>query len=306
MVSALLGLVLAGWGPASGLLPHVVPPSPAHATATATTTKIWTRSSFAQQAKQTTTTTSPASPELTAAASSARVSLWTSVTVVLGTAALGVSKTLRKEKEQQQQQLDDDEDEDDQSTTSNTAVQDELERLSTAADSFRLPLQMQQAVESTPMEKDADDSVLVNVAGSSLKPGEVFLATESEIVSSTTVTKTHQSLPLPLLSHSQQHQLRRQRHQYNTLPPYYKSNMIKARQQPKSRWTEAKLQARYAAIESIEERAFQILVDLGMVALHDILTEEETLILTTTTTQHKNANEDFTAAEQGNDRVLVQ
>ena len=221
MVSALLGLVLAGWGPASGLLPHVVPPSPAHATATATTTKIWTRSSFAQQAKQATTTTSPASPELTAAMSSARVSLWTSVTVVLGTAALGVSKTLRKEKEQQQQQLDDDEDEDDQSTTSNTAVQDELERLSTAAASFRLPLQMQQAVESTPIEKDADDSVLVNVAGSSLKPGEVFLTTESEIVSSTTVAKTHQSLPLPLLPHSQQHQLRRQRHQYNTLPPYY-------------------------------------------------------------------------------------
>jgi hypothetical protein len=41
----------------------------------------------------------------------------------------------------------------------------------------------------------------------------------------------------------------------------------KARQQPKSPAEEARLQAKYAAIESLEERAFTILVDLGMVEL---------------------------------------
>ena len=38
-----------------------------------------------------------------------------------------------------------------------------------------------------------------------------------------------------------------------------------ARQQPKSPMEEATLAAKYAAISSVEERAFQILVDLGMV-----------------------------------------
>jgi hypothetical protein len=42
----------------------------------------------------------------------------------------------------------------------------------------------------------------------------------------------------------------------------------KARQQPKSVAEEARLQAKYAAIASLEERAFTILVDLGMVTLH--------------------------------------
>jgi hypothetical protein len=42
----------------------------------------------------------------------------------------------------------------------------------------------------------------------------------------------------------------------------------KARQQPKSAAEEARLQAKYAAIASLEERAFAILVDLGMVTLH--------------------------------------
>jgi hypothetical protein len=42
----------------------------------------------------------------------------------------------------------------------------------------------------------------------------------------------------------------------------------KARQQPKSAAEEARLQAKYAAIASLEERAFTILVDLGMVTLH--------------------------------------
>jgi hypothetical protein len=42
----------------------------------------------------------------------------------------------------------------------------------------------------------------------------------------------------------------------------------KARQQPKSAAEETRLQAKYAAIASLEERAFTILVDLGMVTLH--------------------------------------
>jgi hypothetical protein len=41
-----------------------------------------------------------------------------------------------------------------------------------------------------------------------------------------------------------------------------------ARQQPKSRSDEKRLQAKYGAIESLEERAFQILADLGMVQIH--------------------------------------
>ena len=40
------------------------------------------------------------------------------------------------------------------------------------------------------------------------------------------------------------------------------------RQQPKSPAEEARLQARYAAIPTLEERAFTILVDLGMVQVH--------------------------------------
>ena len=34
--------------------------------------------------------------------------------------------------------------------------------------------------------------------------------------------------------------------------------------QPRSRWTRAKLQRKYAAIDNVEDRAFQILSDLGL------------------------------------------
>lgn len=43
------------------------------------------------------------------------------------------------------------------------------------------------------------------------------------------------------------------------------------RRQPKSPAEERRLQAKYDAIESLEERAFQILVDLGMVVIHSDL-----------------------------------
>ena len=43
----------------------------------------------------------------------------------------------------------------------------------------------------------------------------------------------------------------------------------KARKQPKNPQEEARLQAKYAAIESLEERAFTILVDLGMVQINN-------------------------------------
>ena len=39
--------------------------------------------------------------------------------------------------------------------------------------------------------------------------------------------------------------------------------------QPRPRAEEMKLAAKYASIESLEERAFQILVDLGMVEIHN-------------------------------------
>lgn len=41
-----------------------------------------------------------------------------------------------------------------------------------------------------------------------------------------------------------------------------------ARKQPKSEAEEKELSVRYAALEDIEERAFAILVDLGMVFVH--------------------------------------
>jgi hypothetical protein len=48
------------------------------------------------------------------------------------------------------------------------------------------------------------------------------------------------------------------------LPRHHKKALYR-QQQPKSPVEEARLQAKYAAIESLEERAFTILVDLGMV-----------------------------------------
>lgn len=47
--------------------------------------------------------------------------------------------------------------------------------------------------------------------------------------------------------------------------PLMAPKYIRARQQPKDPMEEIRLQQKYAAIESLEERAFQILLDLGMV-----------------------------------------
>ena len=43
---------------------------------------------------------------------------------------------------------------------------------------------------------------------------------------------------------------------------------IQARSQPKSSTEEAQIAAKYASISDVGERAFQILVDLGMVEIH--------------------------------------
>jgi len=51
-----------------------------------------------------------------------------------------------------------------------------------------------------------------------------------------------------------------------SLAPLY-SSVAQARQQPKPSAEEAKLQARYAAMDTLQDRAFQVLVDLGMVEL---------------------------------------
>ena len=45
----------------------------------------------------------------------------------------------------------------------------------------------------------------------------------------------------------------------------FSQNVIKAREQPKAPKVEAILHARYAAIPDVGDRAYQILVDLGMV-----------------------------------------
>jgi len=45
-------------------------------------------------------------------------------------------------------------------------------------------------------------------------------------------------------------------------------SIVKARQQPKSTEEESILQQKYASIQDLEERAFNILVDLGMVDLN--------------------------------------
>ena len=51
----------------------------------------------------------------------------------------------------------------------------------------------------------------------------------------------------------------------NNILPNLEKRYLQARQQPKSPSEEMKLQAKYAAIESVEDRAFQILLDLGMI-----------------------------------------
>ena len=51
----------------------------------------------------------------------------------------------------------------------------------------------------------------------------------------------------------------------NMLPPLLHKKYVKARKQPKLPKEEAILAARYAAIPTLEERAYQILIDLGMI-----------------------------------------
>jgi hypothetical protein len=58
---------------------------------------------------------------------------------------------------------------------------------------------------------------------------------------------------------------------HQKFPSSLNSRMLQRLQQPKPPKEEARLQAKYAAIESLEERAFTILVDLGMVELSDPL-----------------------------------
>mmetsp|Transcript_10724 Transcript_10724/g.30649 ORF Transcript_10724/g.30649 Transcript_10724/m.30649 type:complete len:697 (-) Transcript_10724:603-2693(-) len=49
--------------------------------------------------------------------------------------------------------------------------------------------------------------------------------------------------------------------------PLMTKEFLKARQQPKSYFMEQKLSKKYASIESLQERSFQILLDLGMIQL---------------------------------------
>ena len=58
---------------------------------------------------------------------------------------------------------------------------------------------------------------------------------------------------------------------YTTVLPLQDPQFVEARKQPKSPEVEAALAAKYAAIESLEDRAFQILVDLGMVETNMVL-----------------------------------
>ena len=55
------------------------------------------------------------------------------------------------------------------------------------------------------------------------------------------------------------------------------ADVVRARQQPKSSEEERKLQEKYGNMEDLEERAFRILVDLGMVDLHTDPADEMTL-----------------------------
>ena len=151
----------------------------------------------------------------------------------------------------------------------------------TDAPSFRLPnamdvssVQVASATSKTPPPLTSVKTFLTTIDDAV----DVSVATESSGTAPATV-----SLESPIKAQTQSnlkattpHQSSSQRQPFHVLPPYY-SSVAKARKQPKSRWTEAKLQERYAAIESVEARAFQILVDLGMVDIHPPLTEEETL-----------------------------
>jgi hypothetical protein len=54
-----------------------------------------------------------------------------------------------------------------------------------------------------------------------------------------------------------------------TKPVEFRRKPLKILSQPRPHSEAMMLAARYAAIESVEERAFQILVDLGMVEIHN-------------------------------------
>jgi hypothetical protein len=54
-----------------------------------------------------------------------------------------------------------------------------------------------------------------------------------------------------------------------TKPVEFRRRPLKVPSQPRPQSEAMMLAARYAAIESVEERAFQILVDLGMVEIHN-------------------------------------
>ncbi|CAB9508435.1 expressed unknown protein [Seminavis robusta] len=52
-------------------------------------------------------------------------------------------------------------------------------------------------------------------------------------------------------------------------PVEFRTTPLRIPSQPRPRRQEMKLAAKYAEIDSLEERAFQILVDLGMVEIHN-------------------------------------
>ena len=67
-------------------------------------------------------------------------------------------------------------------------------------------------------------------------------------------------------------------------------SIVKARQQPKSTEEECILQQKYASIVDLEERAFNILVDLGMV---DLNPDPDDLLLSITTLDNIEEEDEF-------------
>jgi len=207
------------------------------------------------------------------ASHSGRIRISTASGVVLGTAAVGVGKTkLRRQQEQEDEELVVEMAPDSSlqknnvtlTTTNSTNASFRLPKATaTTKDTFkntrkeavskddpeetlrepqsRGPVQLKESQASFDFASSAKEKIVKSF------PASVKI---SETPPTTTTTKTASTTTTT---------------DSTVITPFY-ANPLKARQQqPKSPAEEAKLQARYAAIESLEERAFQILVDLGMV-----------------------------------------
>jgi len=210
------------------------------------------------------------------ASHSGRIRISTASGVVLGTAAVGVGKTkLRRQQEQEEDEELVVEMAHDSSLQKNNATFATTTNSSTNA-SFRLPkatATTKDTFKNTRKEavsKDDSEETLrepqsrgpvelkesqasFDFASSAKEKIVKFFPASVKISETPPTTTTTKTASTTTTTDS------------TVITPFY-ANPLKARQQqPKSPAEEAKLQARYAAIESLEERAFQILVDLGMV-----------------------------------------